>query len=466
MNRKVNYSILFSLILILSITMSCNIVKEYATPEIETATSFGPNFSKDSLVTNIEWWHIFNDSVLVSLIDSALVNNKNMQMSISRIQQAQVLMDISNADYFPTVSYGLGASSSYNTAQSSFSNSIAPTINVSYTADLWGKVKTLNDISLQNYLATEYAQRALQISIISAVAQSYIALRDIDNRLIISEKTAENFQSNLDVMQARFNAGFISEVDLSQSKIQVIEARTAVVVFNRIRTQIENGLSVLLGKTALEIPRGLDLYNQLSIYEIPIGLPSDLLKRRPDILIAEKSLHAQTLRVGVAETLQYPSITLSANIGAELLNPAYLFTSLGGQLLGPLFNANKIKNNITFEELRTEELLINYENSFINAVREVRDAMISVDTYRSEYDLRFQQMELATTASELSWVRYDGGLTSYLEVLDLQSSQFNSQLKASEAFMQQMSSIIKLYESLGGGWTVDEVKEQQENKEE
>ena len=465
MGKKANYTITTLLIVILSLSISCNVGREYSRPEIETSTAFNSNFTKDSLVTNIEWWQLFNDSVLVSLIDSALVNNKNMKMAISRIQQSQVLMDISNADYYPSVNYGLAGSSTYNSAGSNFSNTVTPVINVSYTLDLWGKIRTMNDIALQNYLATEYSQRALQISIISTVAQAYISLRDIDNRLIISEKTAKNFQSNLDVMQARFNAGFISEVDLSQSKIQVSEAKTAVVVFERIRAQIENSLSVLLGKPDIEITRGLDLYNQLSVYNIPAGLPSELLNRRPDLLIAEQSLHAQTLRIGVAETLKYPSITLSANIGAELINPSFLFANLGGQLLGPLFNANKINNNITLEELRTEELLINYESSFINAAREVKDAMVSVNTYESEYQLRNEQMQLATKAAELSWVRYDGGLTSYLEVLNLQSSQFNSELKASEAFMQQMSSIIKLYESLGGGWTIDDVKESQENKE-
>ncbi len=464
MGKKASYTVNTLLIVILGLTISCNVGREYSRPETETITSFGDDFAKDSSVTNLEWWQLFNDSILVSLIDSALVNNKNMKMAISRIQQSQVLMDISSADYYPSVNYGLAGSSTYNSVGSNFSNTVTPVINVSYTLDLWGKIRTMNDIALQNYLATEYAQRALQVSIISTVAQAYIALRDIDNRLVISEKTAVNFQYNLDVMQARFNAGFISEVDLSQSKIQVSEAKTAVVVFNRVRSQIENSLSVLLGKPDVAIPRGLDLYNQLSVYEIPVGLPSELLNRRPDLLIAEQSLHAQTLRIGVAETLKYPSITLSANIGAELINPSFLFANLGGQLLGPLFNANKINNNITLEELRTEELLINYKNSFINAVREVKDALISVNTYESEYQLRNEQMQLATTAAELSWVRYDGGLTSYLEVLNLQSSQFNSELKASEAFMQQMSSILSLYESLGGGWTINNVKESQENE--
>ena len=437
--------------------ISCNVSKEYSRPEIETLDNYNLDFPKDSAITNLDWWQLFNDQVLIELIDSALVNNKEMNAAISRIEQSIVLMDISRADLNPSINYGLVGSSTYNSATSNTANTVTPVVNISYTFDLWGKIKSLNEIALQNYLTTEYSHRALQISLISAVAQTYIELRDIDNRLIISKKTAANFEANLNVMQARFNAGFISEVDLAQAKIQLSEAKTAIVVFERIREQIQNTIAILVGVPDIKIDQGLDLYNQLKIKDIPVGIPSELLNRRPDVLIAEQQLHAQTLQIGVAEALKYPSLTLSADLGVELINPSFLFTSLGGQLLGPLFNSKKLQNNVTLEELKTEELLYKYENSFINAVNEVKNTMISVKTYDAEYKLRYEQMELATSASELSWVRYDGGLTSYLEVLNLQSSQFSAELKASEAFTLHLSSIIKLYEALGGGWDIETI---------
>jgi multidrug efflux system outer membrane protein len=202
----------------------------------------------------------------------------------------------------------------------------------------------------------------------------------------------------------------------------------------------------------MEISRGLPLGDQISLPETPVGFPSELLNRRPDIIEAERKLHAQTLRIGVAESLKYPSLTLTSNMGAELINPSLFFADLGAQLLGPIFNGKRIVKGIEVEKARTEQLLNNYQNTFLIALQEVEDAMIAEETYKREYQLRKEQMEMAKKAAHLSWVRYDGGLTSYLEVLSLQSSQFNAELKASEALKLRLISIVNLYEALGGGW--------------
>ncbi len=452
MKFKTYISIFSLFVLIIIGVQSCKVGEDYVREEQDVTLTYRQDFPKDSSIANIPWWKLFKDPVLVDLIDTALVNNKNIQIAIARIEESQLHFDISKAPFYPSIGYGLIGSSSVNSSTNSFSNSLAPGINVSYTVDLWQKIKTLNKIALQDYFATEMAYKSLNISIISAVANAYITLRDIDNRLIIAEKTAKNFQDNYDVMQARFNGGFISEVDLSQSKIQLIEAQTAIEIFTRLRDQTENGISILLGSSPREIPRGLVLYDQISLPGIPVGLPSELIDRRPDILEAERKLHAQTLRIGVAESLRYPSLTLSLNMGAELVNPSVLFADLGAQVLGPIFNAGRLKKGVEVEEIRTKQLLLNYQNTYLLALQEVEDAMIAVHTYKREYDLRNEQMKLATKASQLAWVRYDGGMTSYLEVLDLQSSQFSAELKASEAFKQELTSLINLYEALGGGW--------------
>jgi len=434
---------------------SCKVGEDYTREEQEVPTSYRQDFPKDSTISNLPWWKLFKDPVLVELIDSALDNNKNIQIAIARIEESQLHLEISRAPFYPSVNYSAFGSTAVNTETSGLTNSVSPGINVSYTVDLWQKIKTLNEIELQNFYASEEAYKALNISIISAMAGAYIALRDMDNRLIIAEKTAENFKNNLDVMQARFNAGFISEVDLSQSKIQLSEAKTTIQVFTRSRVQIENAISILLGTAPKDIPRGLPLYEQISLPNMPAGMPSELLDRRPDILEAERKLHAQTLRIGVAESLKYPSLTLNLNMGAQLVNPSLLFADLGAQILGPIFNAGKLQKGVEVEEVRTKQLMLSYQNTFLTALQEVEDAMIAADTYKKEYNLRDEQMELAMKAAHLAWVRYDGGLTSYLEVLNLQTSQFNSELKASEAFKNELSSIINLYEALGGGWYVD-----------
>lgn len=452
MRFKKNIYIFTLMGMLVFIIQSCKIGEDYTREEQNTSITYRQNFPKDTAISNMPWWKLFNDPVLVGLIDTALVNNKNIQIAIARIEESQLHLEISKSGFYPSVNYGVNGSSGVNSEISGFNNSVAGGINVSYTVDLWQKIRTLNKVALQEYLATEDAYKSLNISIISATAKAYIALRDLDNRLVITEKTAKNFQENLEVMQARFNAGFINEVDLSQAKIQLSEAKTAIEIFNRSRIQIENSISILLGSIPKNIPRGLPLYEQISIPEMPVGLPSELLDRRPDILEAEKKLHAQTLRIGVAESLKYPSLTLNLNMGAQLITPSFLFADLGAQILGPIFNAGKLQKGVEVEEARTKQLLYNYQSVFLVALQEVEDAMIAVDTYKIEYDLRNEQMQLSTKAAQLSWVRYDGGLTSYLEVLNLQSSQFNAELKASEAFKQELISIISLYEALGGGW--------------
>lgn len=438
--------------LLLLLLVCCKVGQDYERQEMAVPDSFRTDFPKDSAIANLPWWELFRDTVLVQLIDTALANNKNMLAAVSRMEEAHLQIEIARADYYPFIGYGANASSLANSEVSGLGNQVGTGLSASYTVDLWQRIRTQNKIALQNYLATEEAYKALNIALVSGVASAYISLLDVDNRLVIAEKTAENFKQNLEVMQARFNAGFISEVDLSQSRIQVSEARTAVEIFRRARGQIENAISVLLGAAPARVPRGLPLFEQLVPPEIPVGLPSELLDRRPDVMLAERRLHMQTLRIGVAEALKYPSLTLSMNMGAQFLDPSFLFAELGAQLLGPLFNAGKLQRNVEVEEARTRQLLLDYENAYLTALREVEDAMIAVETYRNEFALRKEQMDLAGKAAQLAWVRYDGGLTSYLEVLNLQTSQFNAELKASEAFKDEIVSMISLYEALGGGW--------------
>jgi multidrug efflux system outer membrane protein len=368
------------------------------------------------------------------------------------MEEAQSTIDIVRADLYPRINYSISGNSSINTEASGVTHDYTGLADVSYTIDIWGRVKRLNEAALQEYLATEEAYRALTIMLVAEVANAYMTLRDLDNRLIISEQTAETWKSNLDIVTARYKGGFVSEVDLNQARIQLLDAQTAIQTFTRLRTQTGNTISVLMGKPPMAIPRGLKLQEQVFPPELPAGLPSELLDRRPDILQAERELYAQTERIGAAEALNYPSFTISADLGFAFANPTYGFAALGAQILGPIFNNQSNKRRVEIEKARTIQLLNNYEFNFINALREVDDAMVAVITYQNEFTLRKEQMVAAQDAVKLSWIRYDGGLTSYLEVLDLQRSSFTSQLKASEALQLQLTSTVQLYQALGGGW--------------
>ena len=209
-----------------------------------------------------------------------------------------------------------------------------------------------------------------------------------------------------------------------------------------------------MGLPPQRIERGTQLENQVFPPTLPTGLPSELLDRRPDILAAERSLEAQTARIGATEALQYPQLTVNASLSASFADPTTLFSNLSAQVFGPLFNSGENKRRLEIEIQRTEQLLFDYENTFLNALREVEDAMIAVQTYRREFDARMAQVQAASQALEMAWVRYENGVTSYLEILDLQRSEFSSYLKASETLQLQLNSSVQLYEALGGGWEI------------
>jgi len=440
------------LVLAATVFYSCKLGYNYQRPAEVLPVSYSQDFPSDTTIANLSWWKLFNDTVLVRLIQETLDNNKELKTAVARMSEARASIGIARADLYPRINYSAGGNTSVSSASSGFQNDYTALVDVSYTIDMWGEISRLNEAALQEYLATEEAFRALRIMLVAETAMAYITLRDLDSRLLIAEQTTETWKANLEIVKVRFKGGFVSAVDLDMAKIQLLEAQTSIQSFLRLRKQLENAISVLLGRPPQEIARGLPLDQQVMPPVLPAGLPSELLDRRPDILMAERQLHAQTARIGVAEALKYPSFTISATTGLNFLNPVAAFASMGAQLLGPLFNSKANDFRIEVEKERTVQLLNNYEQSVLSALREVEDAMVAVTTYKTEFELRREQLNAALNAVKLSWIRYDGGLTSYLEVLDLQRSSFNSQLKASEAYQLQLTSTVKLYQALGGGW--------------
>ncbi len=440
------------IVLVLLIIQSCKVGPDYVTPTVASPVSYRSNFSSDSSIANMPWWELFGDTILQNLIQTALENNNNLQASIARIQEAESAMGIVRADLYPRIDYSADGVAVGITQEGESYTSLTPMLNVSYEVDLWGRIRRLNESALQQYLATEEAYRIITIELVASVANGYFLLRDLDNRLIIAENTADIWQSNLEIVQARYNAGIVSEVDVNQAEIQLYEALVSIEINERLRSQTENSISILMGLPPQDIPRGLPLSDQVLAPDVPVGLPSDILSRRPDIMKAERELHAQSERIGAAEALKYPQLILSANLGAQIANPTAGFASLGAQLLGPLFNLKANKRRVEVEISRTEQLLNNYEEKYIVALKEVEDAMVAVQKYQREYEIRTSQVESSQNAVKLSWVRYESGLTNYLEILDLQRSEFSSQLNASIALQLQLTSTVTLYKALGGGW--------------
>jgi multidrug efflux system outer membrane protein len=405
-------------------------------------------------VANLPWWELFEDPVLHELIESGLAENRNLRTALARIDEARAALGISRAGLFPRVDYFADGGVEGTTLEDTdpVASALA-TLNASYQVDLWGRIRRSNEAALQELLATEEAYRGVTISLVAEIANAYLALRDFDNRLLISERTVETRRESLDVVESRFRAGMISEVEFNQAQIELAQAEVSVQSFERLRVQTENALSILLGRPPMDIARGRPLDEQVIPPALPPGLPSELLQRRPDILEAERRLHAQTARIGVAEALKFPQLDLTADLGGQFTEDRNLgFLGLGAQIFGPLFNAGENQRRVEVETARTEQLLNAYEQAILSAFRDVEDALVAVRTYEAEYEARQRQVEAAESAAGLSWTRYEGGLTSYLEVLDLQRSEFSSQLQASESRQLHLTSIVRLYQALGGGW--------------
>jgi len=441
--------ILCSIIITLLVS-GCSVGPDFTQPVVETPETYRMDYSSDSSIVNMPWWELFQDTVLQGIIYTTLQNNRDLKVAALRIQESELRMGIVRSNLYPAIDYSAGGSAEVNTDGTSAN--FNPAVSLSYEIDLWGKFKRLNEAALQEYLASEEAYRAITIGMISSVASNYLLLRDIDNRISISESMAETWRSNLEIVESKYKAGLVSGVNVNQAEIQVYEALASIRFNERLRSQTENSLSILMGLPPQSIPRGTALEDQVFPPEFPVGIPSELLSRRPDIQRAERSLRAQSERIGVAEALRYPSLTLSADLGAQIATSPVGFASLGAQLFGPIYNAKANKRRVEIEKNRTEQLLNDYEQTFLLALAEVEDAMIAVEKHKQEYEIRVNQMESANSAVQLSWIRYESGLTGYLEILDLQRSQFTSYLAASLALQQQLSSTVNLYKALGGGW--------------
>jgi len=451
MNKKyLKYGLIITFFMGLS---SCQIQKEFVAPQLEEVPKYRNNTTIDSAnFANLSWWEIFNDSTLVSMVEEGLNNNLSLKNTVSLIKQSQLQLDIARSQLFPSVNYGIGGDISKNTLTSGTTENVTAAANVSYTLDIWGRIKNQNEAALQGYLATEMARNQVQATLVSQIATIYFTLRDVDNKIIVAENMITSLTDFKDVIEARYNGGFISKVDVNQVTINLKDAEVTLQALFRSRGQLENALSTVLGSTPKSIPRGLALQEQVFPAELPTGVPVNLLQRRPSILISERKLNAQLAVIGATEALRYPNFTLSLDVGSQITDPSLFFSRLAANLVGPIFNNGRIENSIQIEEEKFNQLVNEYEQAYLLAFQEVEDALIAIDTYKKEFRIREEQLELSQEALNLSWVRYNEGVTSFLEFINLQTSLFSAQLNASESYKLHLQSIVKLYLALGGGW--------------
>lgn len=457
---------LFLSLLIISIT-GCAVGPNFVKPVVNSPAEFRFDLSGADTTLTLSWWELFNDPVLDSLIRTALRENLDVRIAAARIEEAYAAMKYNWADNWPRIGYeGNIQGGNINPVLSSgstgtISNYYAAPV-LSWEIDFWGKYRRATESARAEMIATEYAHRSIMISLISDVTSLYFQLLDYDNRLEISRSTLKTRQEYLNIIQERFNKGIVPEIDLNQAQIQEAIAASAVPQYTRLVASTENVLSILLGRNPGPVIRGSKLENQVIPPDIPPGLPSTLLQRRPDILQAEQMVASQNAMIGVAQAMRFPTFSLTALLGVASPNLTFSAAnaawSVSGTILGPLFNFGKNKRRVDIERKRTEQAYLAYDQAALQAFRETEDALIAVSTLRDQLIAVERQRVAAANAYMLSKARYDEGMTSYLEVLDSERTLFDASLNASATLQYRLNSYVDLYKTLGGGWISKEEK--------
>ena len=456
----------FIFILAILVLGGCKVGPNYEAPAIETSTSFMYDSLMGDSTVNIEWWELFDDEQLDTLIKTALANNLSVLQAASRVNEAKAYLGFNQADLWPALGYNGNVLVPDNSSVSPAGSFL--TAGIVWELDFWGKFRRANEAARAELLASQYAQRWIYVSLIADVASTYFAYLDFKQRYDISVRTLASRQESLRIIAARFEKGIAPELDLNQAQIQEAIAAAAIPQNQRLMAITENTLNLLLGQH----PRSLLIETKLEDVEppsdIPVGIPSEILARRPDVKQAEQMLIAQNARIGVAQAMRFPSISLTGLFGAaspelgSLLSSNSLGWSAAAGLVGPIFEFGKNKRRVEIERFRTEQATYGYEQSILLALADVDDALISLQTNEDVLLAVNRQMIAARNANMLSKERYDGGVTSYLEVLDSERTYFNAELQASSTYRTYLINHIQLYKSLGGGWITPEEKQAEE----
>ena len=445
---------------ILLIVASCKVGPNFQKPEEETPQTYRyTNNATDSII-NLKWWELFNDPVLDTLIATALRENKNLLVAASRIEQARANVKFNKADMGPKIGAQAGAGVTnqiFNIPGGSNFESYNAAGTFSWELDFWGKFRRSTEAAQAEMLASFYGKRAIEIALISEVATNYFELLDYKARLRISESTLSLRDSTLIIIQARFDEGYTHIIDVNQAEIQKGITQASVPRFKRFVAFTEHNISLLIGRNMDSVLT----FKPLKDYEIPdsipTGIPSEILQRRPDIMQSEQMYKAQNARIGVAQAMRFPSISLTGLLGVGSTDLSNLLSnglgwSAGASLLGPVFEWGKNARRVDIERELTKQYLYQYENTVLIALLEVDNSLIELSTYREELIANEMKMRAAKNASSLSRQRYYQGVTSYLEVIENQRQEFDARLAYSENYQALLSSYIGLYKSLGGGW--------------
>ena len=445
---------------------ACAVGPDYEKPEIDTPQVWRFTDAEASDVVNIQWWNQFEDPVLTELIDEALRANLDVRTAAARVEQFAARLNITRSDFFPQVGYGVSGDRqgiSDNRAAGlgidSITTSYEATINIGWELDVWGRIRRATEASRAQLLAAEDSRRTVIMSLVSSVATSYVSLRRLDRQLKIAIQTRDLRLESLRLFELQFNGGVIGQLQLSQIQSEYELAVGAIPVIERDIAILENLIAVLLGRNPGAVKRGKTI-DDLASPQVPEGVPSDLLLRRPDIRQAEQLLISSNALIGVARAAYFPRISLTGLAGFVSGDLDAWFDSdsvawaAGGALAGNIFTGGRISGSVKQAEALQQQSLFTYQQSILTALQEVEDALISTQKAREKLASDGRRVDALTEYARIAHLRYDNGFTSYIEVLDSQRSLFTAQLTYVDTQKDIYVGLINTYKAMGGGWIV------------
>ena len=456
-----------SLVALLALN-GCLLGPNYERPAVDAPPAFRFAESDAKDLVNTAWWEQFQDPALNALIATALADNKDVKIAAARVEQFLGQFVTTRSQLFPQVAAGFDAqrqrvplgTTQLPSGVGPVFNQFQATLSASWEIDFFGKLRRQTEAARANLLASEEGRRATILTLVASVASSYVNLLSLDRQLDIAKSTAASRAASVNVFQLRFSGGEVSQMELAQSQSEYEASLATIPQIELQIAQQEDALSILLGHNPGNIARDREL-DDLALPAVPAGLPSELLERRPDLRQAEQDLIAANALIGAARALYFPSISLTGLFGSASTRFSSLFTgparvwSYAGAVTLPIFTAGGIGGQVKQAEAQQQQALFEYQKSIQVAFQEVADALVSLQKTREQLVVQGSQVDALRTYARLARLRFEGGYTSYIEVLDAERSLFNAQLSYAQTQGVVFTSAVSLYKAMGGGWVTD-----------
>ncbi|MCM4160172.1 efflux transporter outer membrane subunit [Antarcticibacterium flavum] len=456
----------FLLISVSLLLQSCFVAKDYNRPTVEVRESYRTDqLPADSLsMALVSWKELFQDPVLQAYIEEGLENNIDIRVALQQIKAAEAYVKQGRAGYFPTFNLGAGVNHQILSRNSQFGRLFDGSItqyeatgNLSWEADIWGRIRSTDRAFQASYLQSVAAHQAVKTELIAAIASTYYQILALDEQIKITRETVGNRENSLEITRALKEAGNVTEVGVKQTEAQLYTAQAVVVQLENQLRLLENTLSILLGDAPRSIERS-NLDQQEINTPLHTGVPGELLGNRPDVIAAEYNLRNAFELTNVARSNFYPSLSLTAAGGfqsldlAELFNVNSLFANLAASIAQPVFNRRQIRTEFEASQARQEIALLEFQRSLLIASREVSDALYNFQAATETIEIKNNEFDAYDQAMSFSEELLNYGYANYLEVLTARENALNSQLELVNARFNRLNAVVELYQALGGGW--------------